>query len=140
MYNAIQNFNNLNRSKEEQELVKSEITRLVIFWLEQKELIEKAIKFQEKKDGVYCNLMKELDKISLNLEIAKNMKNKIFGDDDNNQNIIYDEDFNFIEEDEEERYEEENEEVEDKEEENEEEESEEEESEEKENKEEENED
>lgn len=84
--------------------------------------------------------MKELDKISLNLEIAKNMKNKIFGDDDNNQNIIYDEDFNFIEEDEEERYEEENEEVEDKEEENEEEESEEEESEEKENKEEENED
>ncbi|CAB5368131.1 unnamed protein product [Rhizophagus irregularis] len=140
MYNAIQNFNNLNRSKEEQELVKSEITRLVIFWLEQKELIEKAIKFQEKKDGIYCNLMKELDKISLNLEIAKNMKNKIFGDDDNNQNIIYDEDFNFIEEDEEERYEEENEEVEDKEEENEEEESEEEESEEKENKEEENED
>jgi hypothetical protein len=72
--------------------------------------------------------MKELDKISLNLEIAKNMKNKIFGDDDNNQNIIYDEDFNFIEE--EERYEVENEEEEDKEEENEEEENEEEESEE----------
>ncbi|CAB4423895.1 unnamed protein product [Rhizophagus irregularis] len=120
MYNAIQNFNNLNRSKEEQELVKSEITRLVTFW-----------------DGIYCNLMKELDKISLNLEIAKNMKNKIFGDDDNNQNIIYDEDFNFIEEDEEERYEEENEEEEDKEEENEEEENEEEESEEEESEEEE---
>jgi uncharacterized protein (DUF1778 family) len=49
MYNAIQNFNNLNRSKEEQELVKSEITRLVIFWVEQKDLIEKAIKLQEKK-------------------------------------------------------------------------------------------
>lgn len=83
--------------------------------------------------------MKELDKISLNLEIAKNMKNKIFGNNDDNQNIIYDEDFNFIEEDEEERYEEENEEVEDMEEKNEEEENEEEKSEEKENKEEENE-
>lgn len=49
MYNAIQNFNNLNRSKEEQELVKSEITRLVTFWVEQKDLIEKTIKLQEKK-------------------------------------------------------------------------------------------
>jgi len=49
MYNAIQNFNNLNRSKEEQNLVKSEITRLIIFWVEQKKLVEKAIKSQEKK-------------------------------------------------------------------------------------------
>lgn len=57
MYNAIQNFNNLNRSKEEQELVKSEITRLVIFWVEQKDLIEKAIKFQEKKvSKIYIDL------------------------------------------------------------------------------------
>ena len=50
--------------------------------------------------------MRELDKISLNLEIAKNIKNKIFGQD-NIQNIICNEDFIFIEEDEEERDEEE---------------------------------
>ena len=57
MYNAIQNFNNLNRSKEEQDLVKSEITRLVIFWVEQKELVEKAIKSQEKKvNNIYIDL------------------------------------------------------------------------------------
>ena len=141
MYNAIQNFNNLNRSKEEQNLVKSEITRLIIFWVEQKKLVEKAIKSQEKKvnniyidlnyiintinkiyylqDGIYYNLMRELDKISLNLEIAKNIKNKIFGQD-NIQNIIYDVDFIFIEE-EEENEEEENEEEENEKEENEEE-------------------
>ena len=57
MYNAIQNFNNLNRSKEEQDLVKSEITRLIIFWVEQKELVEKAIKSQEKKvNNIYIDL------------------------------------------------------------------------------------
>ena len=49
MYNAIKNHNNLNRSKEEQDLVKSEITRLVIFWIKQKELVEEAIKCQERK-------------------------------------------------------------------------------------------
>ena len=49
MYNAIQNYNNLNRSKEEQDLVKSEITRLVTFWVKQKELVKKAIEDQEKK-------------------------------------------------------------------------------------------
>lgn len=51
MYNAIQNYNNLNRSKEEQDLIKSEITRLSIFWTKQKEIVEKAIenyKVQEK--------------------------------------------------------------------------------------------
>lgn len=57
--------------------------------------------------------MRELDRISLNLEIAKNMKNKIFGQD-NIQNIIYDVDFIFIEE-EEENEEEENEEEEEEE-------------------------
>jgi hypothetical protein len=57
MYNAIQNFNNLNRSKEEQNLVKSEITRLIIFWVEQKELVEKTIKSQEKKvNNIYIDL------------------------------------------------------------------------------------
>ena len=57
MYNAIQNFNNLNRSKEEQDLVKSEITRLIIFWVKQKELVEKAIKSQEKKvNNIYIDL------------------------------------------------------------------------------------
>jgi len=52
MYNAIQNYNNLNRSKEEQDLIKSEITRLTIFWAKQKKLVEKAIedcKVQETK-------------------------------------------------------------------------------------------
>jgi len=51
MYNAIQNYNNLNRSKEEQDLIKSEITRLSIFWTKQKKIVEKAIenyKVQEK--------------------------------------------------------------------------------------------
>jgi hypothetical protein len=43
MYNAIQNHNNFNRSKEEQDLVKSEITRLTIFWDKQKKLVEKAV-------------------------------------------------------------------------------------------------
>jgi len=57
MYNAIQNFNNLNRSKEEQVLVKSEISRLTIFWVKQKELIENAIKSQEKKvNNIYIDL------------------------------------------------------------------------------------
>jgi len=32
IYNAIQKFYNLNRSKEEQNILKSEITRLVNFW------------------------------------------------------------------------------------------------------------
>ena len=73
--------------------------------------------------------MRELDKISLNLEIAKNIKNKIFGQA-NIQNVIYDVDFIFIEEDEEESEEEEDEEEEDKEEKDEEEEHEEEENEE----------
>ena len=52
MYHAIQNYNNFNRSKEEQDLVKSEIIRLNIFWTKQKKLVEKAIenyKVQEKK-------------------------------------------------------------------------------------------
>jgi len=51
MYNAIQNYNNLNRSKEEQDLIKSEIKRLSIFWTKQKKIVEKAIenyKVQEK--------------------------------------------------------------------------------------------
>jgi hypothetical protein len=57
MYNAIQNFNNLNRSKEERDLVKSEIIRLIVFWVEQKELVEKAIKSQEKKvNNIYIDL------------------------------------------------------------------------------------
>ena len=49
MYNAIQNYNNLNRSKKEQDLVKSEITRLVTFWVKQRKLVKKAIEDQEIK-------------------------------------------------------------------------------------------
>jgi hypothetical protein len=53
MYNIIQSYNNLNRSKEEQDLVKSEITRLVNFWVNQRKFVEKAIEDQEKKANIY---------------------------------------------------------------------------------------
>ena len=52
LYNAIEKFHNLNRSKEEQSILKTEITRLVNFWKKQKQQIENVIddlKIQEKK-------------------------------------------------------------------------------------------
>ncbi len=52
IYTAIQNYNNLNRSKEEQNIIKSEIIRLSSYWIKQEKLIETAIekyKMQEQK-------------------------------------------------------------------------------------------
>lgn len=52
VYNAVQKFHNLNRSKEEQSILKTEITRFVNFWKKQKKQIEDVIndlKMQEKK-------------------------------------------------------------------------------------------
>jgi hypothetical protein len=53
IYNAIQKFHNLHRSKEEQNILKTEITRLVDFWAKQNEKIENVIAELEKKVKIY---------------------------------------------------------------------------------------
>jgi hypothetical protein len=40
IYNSIQKFYNLNRSREEQSILKTEIIRLVNFWIKQKQQIK----------------------------------------------------------------------------------------------------
>jgi hypothetical protein len=49
IYNSIQKFHNLNRSKEEQSILKTEISRLVNFWAKQKEQISNIITKLEKE-------------------------------------------------------------------------------------------
>ena len=56
LYNAIQKFYNLKRSREEQDILKTEITRLVNFWKKQKKRIENVmddLKMQEKKVKIF---------------------------------------------------------------------------------------
>jgi len=49
IYNSIQKFYNLNRSKEEQSILKAEITRLVIFWAKQRQQIKNIMTKLEKE-------------------------------------------------------------------------------------------
>ena len=43
IYNAIQKYYNLNRSEEEQSILKTEITRLIYFWVREKQQIKSII-------------------------------------------------------------------------------------------------
>jgi hypothetical protein len=49
IYNAIQKFYNLNRSKEEQSILKTEILRLVKFWVKQKQQVKNTMIKLEKE-------------------------------------------------------------------------------------------
>jgi hypothetical protein len=56
IYNAIQQFYNLKRSKEEQDLLKTEIVRLVNFWIKQKQQIKNSmIKLKQKVKKILLN-------------------------------------------------------------------------------------
>jgi len=57
IYNAIQKFYNLNRSKEEQNILKSEITRLVNFWARQKQQIKNIMIKLEKEVKKFIKLI-----------------------------------------------------------------------------------
>jgi hypothetical protein len=43
IYNAIQKYHNFNRSEEEQSILKTEITRLINFWVKEKQQIRNTI-------------------------------------------------------------------------------------------------
>jgi hypothetical protein len=49
IYNAIQKYYNLNRSEEEQNILKTEITRLINFWVKEKQKIKNTITKLEKE-------------------------------------------------------------------------------------------
>jgi hypothetical protein len=49
LYNAIQKYYNLNRSEEEQNILKTEITRLINFWVKEKQKIKNTITKLEKE-------------------------------------------------------------------------------------------
>ncbi|GBB94952.1 hypothetical protein RclHR1_02450005 [Rhizophagus clarus] len=99
IYNAIQKFYNLHRSKEEQNILKTEITRLVDFWTKQKQQIENVIAKLEKKNSIYYYLKIELQKTNTNLKNSQYMYNKIFEDNDlsNSNQIIESEDIEEFE-------------------------------------------
>lgn len=55
IYNAIQKFYNLHRSKEEQNILKTEIIRLVDFWIKQKQQIKNVIDELDQKVKTFIN-------------------------------------------------------------------------------------
>ena len=57
IYNSIQKFYNLNRSKKEQSILKAEITRLVIFWAKQRQQIKNIMTKLEKEVKNYFIIM-----------------------------------------------------------------------------------
>ncbi|CAB5213016.1 unnamed protein product [Rhizophagus irregularis] len=97
IYNAIQKFHNLHRSKEEQNILKTEITRLVDFWAKQNEKIENVIAELEKKNAIYYYLKIELQKTNTNLKKSQYMYNKIFEDSNLTNQIIENEDIEEFE-------------------------------------------